>query len=650
MPGFPLAAIGAGLGIWAKNMQEQQAQRERNAMLQMQLQRFQQEQQDRQKQQQLASAEWQSMLGDTGGSSVQPTPGGAAAVPPVGGGMPFAPPVPQPMSGRDLGGGLRAGGALTSGADIKQRESGGNYNVGYGGTDLSNAPLDQYGFPIWPGKMGPAGMSHAAGAYQFQPGTWRPYAQKLGIKDFSPASQDAVFEAAHAAEGDKPWAASAPRGGSPREQQMAQAGPQTATDAGSQDGGVPAMTDTQAGKQLDQMIPPTVHRKMSLNALVQQVAKIPGISDDVRAKLVEDRIKLLAPQEAEYAREYFDTQRAARSEAALDKRQEGMEKRASDREDALTKRQEAADKRKWGDPVKMEGPDGAQYVQVNKATGEVRPVQVPKGAELSKIGSRASSPMDEADAKYWAQVIAQGGSLPTGLRRSGVVEQVMKLVPGLAQGMTPGDFIAKHSEVKANTTSLTNLTKMADSAISFEKLAEKNFDVALRLAPNAVPTELGPFFNKWVEQGETALGDPSVPPYVAAIITGANEYAKVMSGSTGTAASTVDARREARELFSPYLSLPQISQVIAVAKADMKNRENTLTEQVASIKQRLGSSAPVTVAPPATPRATGQESQNMLPGTQPAQAGSAQIQEGQTGTMPDGKKWIYRGGKWEPMQ
>jgi hypothetical protein len=425
-------------------------------------------------------------------------------------------------------------------------------------------------------------------------------------------------------------------------QQMVQAGPQTATDAG------PAMTDAQAGKQLDQMIPPTVHRKMSLDALVRQVAKIPGISDDVRAKLVEDRIKLLAPQEAEYAREYFDTQRAQRTEALADKRQEGMETRAAKREDAITARAEAADKRKWGDPVKMDGPDGPQYVQVNKATGEIRPVQVPKGAELTKIGSKASAPMDEADAKYWAQVIAQGGSLPTGLRRSGVVEQVMKLVPGLAQGMTPGDFIAKHSEVKANTTSLTNLTKMADSAISFEKLAEKNFDVALRLAPNAVPTDLGPFFNKWVEQGETALGDPTVPPYVAAIITGANEYAKVMSGSTGTAASTVDARREARDLFSPYLSLPQISQVIAVAKADMKNRENTLTEQVGQIKQRLGSSTPVTVAPPATPRATGQESQNTPPGTQPAQAGTAQ--EGQTGTTPDGKKWVYRAGKWEQLQ
>jgi hypothetical protein len=145
------------------------------------------------------------------------------------------------------------------------------------------------------------------------------------------------------------------------------------------------------------------------------------------------------------------------------------------------------------------------------------------------------------------------------------------------------------------------MTKMADAAISFEALASKNFDVAMNLAPDAIPTELGPFFNQWIEQGDTMLGNPEVPRYVAAIITGANEYAKVMSGSTGTAASTVDSRREAREMFSPYLSLPQISQVIAVAKADMANRENTLKEQVDTIKSRLGGKEPAAAAPAVMP-------------------------------------------------
>ncbi len=30
-----------------------------------------------------------------------------------------------------------------------------------------------FGFPQWEGRAGPAGISHAAGKYQFQPGTWK---------------------------------------------------------------------------------------------------------------------------------------------------------------------------------------------------------------------------------------------------------------------------------------------------------------------------------------------------------------------------------------------------------------------------------------------------------------------------------------------
>lgn len=84
------------------------------------------------------------------------------------------------------------------------------YNVGYGSTDLTNTLKSENGFPIWEGKTfkdtdGQLKRTHAAGRYQFQQGTWDRYAAPLGIKDFSPESQDRVFRAAFAAEGFKPW-------------------------------------------------------------------------------------------------------------------------------------------------------------------------------------------------------------------------------------------------------------------------------------------------------------------------------------------------------------------------------------------------------------------------------------------------------------
>ena len=119
----------------------------------------------------------------------------------------------------------------------------------------------------------------------------------------------------------------------------------------------------------------------------------------------------------------------------------------------------------------------------------------------------------------------------------------------------------------------------------------KNFDNALRLAAKGgIPTDMGPWVSKWVQQGETGIGDPNVPAYVAALLTGANEYAKVMSGSTGAQGSTVDSRREAAQLFSQALNYSQIKSVVQVAKTDMENKKSSYRDMIGDIRGRIGSS------------------------------------------------------------
>ncbi len=237
MPGFPagLAAIGAGLGQFAQQYQQQQAQRERSQILALQMQAFQQQMQERKRQLDASNAAAGFALG--GGGL------GDASVSPIGGGgLPGSAPMPQAATAApapDMGGGMRAGGALTGdpASLVRKYESSDNYNVGVGGSDLSKAPLDDSGFPQWAGKMGPQGISHAAGGYQFQPGTWRPAAQRLGIHDFSPASQDAVFNEVSGGGKDlSPWlpynpklAAAVKQGGG--DAQPSAAAPQTAQTA-----------------------------------------------------------------------------------------------------------------------------------------------------------------------------------------------------------------------------------------------------------------------------------------------------------------------------------------------------------------------------------------------------------------------------------
>lgn len=78
------------------------------------------------------------------------------------------------------------------------------YFILVGGGSFERLPNRQgfNGFPEWPGREFPTGISHAAGRYQFQPRTWRDAVKMFpqGTPDFrNPADQDwgAWFLAQH---------------------------------------------------------------------------------------------------------------------------------------------------------------------------------------------------------------------------------------------------------------------------------------------------------------------------------------------------------------------------------------------------------------------------------------------------------------------
>jgi hypothetical protein len=211
MPGFPLAAIGAGLGMFAQQYAQQKAAQERQQMLAITLAKFQQEQKDRQGQNELANIDFGNLGG--GGQGFQPVGGPS-------GGMPFAPSMP--------GGASSVG---TSGGDplslIAKYES--------GGRNIKNP------------------TSSASGPWQFINSTWREMAPKEGvdITQYPTAMsapvdvQKRVAQRLYNEQGYSPWApynsrlAAAIGGGAgaggggmaaPRTQ-MASADPQTMTDA-----------------------------------------------------------------------------------------------------------------------------------------------------------------------------------------------------------------------------------------------------------------------------------------------------------------------------------------------------------------------------------------------------------------------------------
>ena len=69
---------------------------------------------------------------------------------------------------------------------IRQRESGNRYDALAGGgraTDLTR-------FPVWRGVVIDDELTHSAGAYMFEPGTYAWVSAQTKVKDFHPFSQD----------------------------------------------------------------------------------------------------------------------------------------------------------------------------------------------------------------------------------------------------------------------------------------------------------------------------------------------------------------------------------------------------------------------------------------------------------------------------
>jgi hypothetical protein len=246
------------------------------------------------------------------------------------------------------------------------------------------------------------------------------------------------------------------------------------------------------------------------------------------------------------------------------------------------------------------------------AKGKATPIEgLPAGS--TKAGTaKAGGEVSQTEVDFVANYVKTVGTWPPGMGRN--KELMNRVTDQLGrEGVDPTVIAQAAGSFRANQGSLTAATRLADAATSYERTALKNLDVATKALHGVAPTELGPLLNKWVESGETFAGNPQVPASLAAVVTFANEYAKVMSGATGAQAATEGARREAFDLFNPYFSAGQWDEVAKIAKQDMANREASLYDQVDIIRGRIGrggSSAPEKTKPEAgqaaPPAGTGQ--------------------------------------------
>jgi hypothetical protein len=156
-------------------------------------------------------------------------------------------------------------------------------------------------------------------------------------------------------------------------------------------------------------------------------------------------------------------------------------------------------------------------------------------------------------------------------------------------GMSPDEIRMAQLTNKTSVQAIGQLAKAKAQILQFEKTASMNADLALEASEKVDRTGV-PVLNRWLQAGRTAIaGDVDASKFNAATETFVSEYAKVMSGGYGAAATTEGAQSRAHTLLNTANTKEQFSGVVGQLKREMDNRVKALNAQMEEERGNLRS-------------------------------------------------------------
>lgn len=218
----------------------------------------------------------------------------------------------------------------------------------------------------------------------------------------------------------------------------------------------------------------------------------------------------------------------------------------------------------------------------------------PGGVE--KLGTGAPTddkPMDDRAIAYAGTRYRDTGTLPSFGNSKYAVADRKKIIDWAANRDNKnvdaaGSDIVTQAGVKADVASLAQTTKYRNQVESFEQTAQQSAGLIRSLAPKGLGPTGVPVIDSWMQAGRRAVGNPDVVKFGNAIDTFTSEYAKIMSGATGSAGSTDSARAKAEGLINKAQNAGQLYGALDVMQKEMDIRRKSLTDQEAQIKKELG--------------------------------------------------------------
>jgi hypothetical protein len=168
----------------------------------------------------------------------------------------------------------------------------------------------------------------------------------------------------------------------------------------------------------------------------------------------------------------------------------------------------------------------------------------------------------------------------------------------MSEGKDPTSFVSAQADYQSKVGALKDIQKKAAQTSSYEQTVLDNMNLVKSLQPS-VPTDIFPILNQIAQNGEVQTGSPAVLAYGAAMVSTLNEYAKVMSGGTGSAAASTDsARNEAQSLVARFNTGAQVDAVFAVMRQEMENRITEFDNTISVLNNSIQNDTPTGETPP----------------------------------------------------
>ena len=249
-----------------------------------------------------------------------------------------------------------------------------------------------------------------------------------------------------------------------------------------------------------------------------------------------------------------------------------------------------------------------------KSTGTGTGTRVESTKPVKATGNTLPPVKPGLDLMAW-EFINSGHTGQTGsgkeavAQRAEAIERAGELLKWL--GIPPQDLPSLRGALKANGQALSRITTMGSLTTQFENTVEKNLKTLKQLDARFKRTG-NPFLNQVAVAWNKNTGSSEALNYVAQLHAIANEWAKVMQGSTSAAGATVDSSKKAEEIMSPYIGSGAINDLFEkVILPDMQNRKDAINEEKSNLVQSLRGPQGPGRGPARVPIADGPNGQEM---------------------------------------